>query len=154
MEELRVRYQDLYHTGVVVADMADAQKELSDVLGVTWGPQGKFEAPVLLEDGPGEMTFEWAYTAEGPHLLELVTAIPGTLWSVSPPGYAHHTGYWCDDVAGVSAALSAKGLPLVATVGTDQVDGPATAVYHRGRSGLYIELVDRTYREVLFGSGQ
>jgi hypothetical protein len=154
MEELRVRYEDLYHTGIVVADMADAQKELSDVLGVTWGPQGKLEAPVLLEDGPREMTFEYAYTAEGPHHLELVTVIPGTLWSLSPPGHAHHTGYWCDDVAGVSAALSAKGLPLLAKVGTDQADAPAMVVYHRGRSGLYIELVDRIYRESLFGPGQ
>jgi len=154
MEELRVRYEDLYHTGIVVEDMTGAQEELSDALGVTWGPQGTSDQAVFLEDGPGSVTFEFAYTAEGPHHLELVTAIPGTLWTVTAPGHAHHTGYWCDDVSGVSAALSAKGIPLVAKVGTDQADAPSMVVYHRARSGLYIELVARAARAMLFGDDQ
>ena len=154
MEQPGLRYEDLYHTGIVVEDMAAAQKELSDALGVTWGAQGTSEQPVLLEDGLRRITFEFAYTEQGPHHLELVTAIPGTLWTVGPPGHAHHTGYWCDDVAGASAALSAKGLPLVAMVGTDQPDVPATVVYHRARTGLYIELVDRAHRTLLFGDAQ
>jgi hypothetical protein len=152
MTSPKLRFEDLYHTGIVVDDMVAAQAELSDVLGVSWGPQGTSEQPVWLVDGPRTVCFEYAYTSEGPHHLELVTTIPGTLWTVGSPGHAHHTGYWCDDVAGVSAGLEASGLPVVAKVGTDRPTGPAGVVYHRARSGLYVELVDRAVRAQLFGT--
>jgi hypothetical protein len=53
----------------------------------------------------------------------------------------------------MSAALAARGLPLAARVGTGQQDGPVPIVMHRAPSGLYVELVDRSLREVLFGPG-
>ena len=146
-----VDFADLYHTGIVVDDFDGAKEELSAVHGVTWGAQGTVEVPCLLADGPRLVTFTYAYTVEGPHHLELVRAIPGTLWTVGAPGQAHHLGYWCDDVAGTSAALTAKGLPRVAKVGADEEDTPAGVIYHQARTGAYIELVDRASRAFLFG---
>src|SRR5438067_13926869 len=67
-----VRHADLYHTGIVVDDIEAAKDELSVALGVTWGPEGSSERAVLLADGPRTMTFTFAYSAEGPHRLELV----------------------------------------------------------------------------------
>lgn len=49
------------------------------------------------------------------------------------------------------AALAARGLPLAARVGTGQPAGPAPVVMHRAPSGLYVELVDRSLREMLSG---
>ena len=48
--------------------------------------------------------------------------------------------------------MEARGVPRVAKVGTDEPDAPARVVYHRARSGLYIELVDRASRALLFGT--
>ena len=139
-------HADLYHTGIVVHDLEKAKAEMSEQLGITWGVQGTSEQPVVLESGPVTLTFGFAYSERGPHRIELVQAIPGTLWEVPRPGSAHHLGYWCDDIPAMSAALAARGLPLAARVG-----GPAPIVMHRAPSGLYIELVDRSLREMLFG---
>jgi hypothetical protein len=144
-------HADLYHTGIVVHDLELAKAEMSEQLGVIWGVQGESEQPVVLESGPATLTFGFAYSAQGPHRIELVQAIPGTLWEVPRPGSAHHLGYWSDDVPAMSAALAARGLPLAARVGTGQSDGPAPIVMHRAPSGLYVELVDRSLREMLFG---
>ena len=80
--------------------------------------QGESEQPVVLEGGPARLTFGFAYSIQDPHRIELVQAIPGTLWEVPRPGGAHHLGYWSDDVPAMSAALAARGLPLAARVGT------------------------------------
>ena len=144
-------HADLYHTGIVVHDLEKAKAEMSEQLGLTWGVQGESEQPVVLESGPARLTFGFAYSAQGPHRIELVQTIPGTLWEVPRPGSAHHLGYWSDDVPAMSAALAARGLPLAARVGTGQPDVPAPIVMHRAPSGLYIELVDRSLREMLFG---
>jgi hypothetical protein len=138
-------HADLYHTGIVVHDLERAKAEMSEQLGITWGVQGTSEQPVVLEGCPATLTFGFAYSAQGPHRIELVQAIPGTLWEVPRPGSAHHLGYWCDDVPAMSAALAARGLPLAA-----RIDGPAPIVMHRAASGLYVELVGRSLREMLF----
>lgn len=145
-------HRDLFHTGIVVDDVELAKEELSATLGVTWGAGGSSATPVVLVDGPRTMEFTYAYTNEGPHRLELVAARPGTLWTVTAPGAAHHLGYWSDDVTAASAALEAQGLPRVATVGTLDVGAGAAIVLHQARTGLYVEVVDRTYEAALFGS--
>lgn len=141
----------LYHTGIVVDDVDRAMVEYSDIMGVTWGPEGEAEVPVWLPEGPRTMSFRYAYTAEGPHRLELVRPTPGTLWTVTGPGHAHHLGYWCDDVPKTSAELSRRGHPLAAKVGVSDLDADADIVMHRAPSGVLIELVNSANRKLTFG---
>ena len=68
----------------------------------------------------------------------------------------YHTGIVVHDLEKAKAEMSEQlgltwGLPLAARVGTGQPDVPAPIVMHRAPSGLYIELVDRSLREMLFG---
>jgi Glyoxalase/Bleomycin resistance protein/Dioxygenase superfamily len=146
-----IKFSDLYHTGIVVEDVDAAKAEYSDLTGVTWGPEGEVDMPVCLPGGPTTVSFRFAYTTQGPHHLELVRQIPGTLWTVSGPGQAHHLGYWCDDVAGASAELTRRGLPLCAKIGVDDPDAAAPFVIHQTRTGAYVELVDAAMRPVIFG---
>ena len=117
-----------------------------------WGVQGESEQPVVLDSGPARLTFGFAYSAQGPHRIELVQAIPGTLWEVPRPGGAHHLGYWSDDVRPCprrsphAACRSPPGSEPASRTGA-----PALIVMHRAPSGLYVELVDRSLREMLFG---
>jgi hypothetical protein len=76
------------------------------------------------------------------------------LWTVAGPGHAHHIGYWSDDVGAASAALSARGAPRVATMGTHDEAAPPMAVIHQAQSGLYIEILARSLRTVIFGEDQ
>jgi hypothetical protein len=147
-----LRHEDLYHTGIVVRDLDAAKGELHATLGVAWRDPIRYELPVLLEDGTRNVDFHAVYSVEGPHYLELVQAIEDTLWSTSGPGQAHHLGYWTDDVAGTSRALERAGAPRVAAIGTDTPEQPGFAAYHRGPSGLYVEVVDIVGREWLLGA--
>ncbi len=139
---------ELYHTGFVVDDLAAAQAELGPLLGVTWltgGGTVQIDTP----DGASVVETRYALSAEGPHHLELVQAVPGTLYVAAGPTAAHHLGYWVDDVAAASAALEASGLPMAASVGMAGGRRPMAA-YHRTAGGLFVELVARSMRKVLF----
>ena len=142
-----VDHADLFHTGIVVDDLASAMEELGAILGVAWNTGG---AEVRLTDAAGVRTVRTAYalSTAGPHHVELVQSIPGTLWSVVAPGHAHHLGYWVDDVPTAAAELERLGSEQIASVAVK--DGrPPICTYHRSPSGLYLEIVDRRMRSVL-----
>ncbi len=83
--------------------------------------------------------------------MELVGAVPDTLWTVSGIGHAHHFGYRCDDVPKVSAELAARGVPLCGKVGVDEAEADAPMVPHQAKTGVFIELVNSESRAVMFG---
>ena len=142
-----VKHADLFHTGIVVDDLSSAKEELGAALGLTWRDGG---AEVRLTGATGVRTVQTAYalSTTGPHHVELVQSIPDTLWSVTAPGHAHHLGYWVDDVPSAAVELARLGSEQVASVAMK--DGrPPLCAYHRLRSGLFLEIVDRRMRPVL-----
>jgi hypothetical protein len=146
---------DLFHTGIIVENLASTKDELSSLLGVKWGTQFENDVPIVLADGPKVLKFTFVFSLQGPHFIELIASIEGTLWTVTPPGHAHHLGYWSDDVPATSAALTARGAPMVANLGADDAQAPPTmGVYHQARNGLYIEVLDRSMQEMLLGTSQ
>jgi hypothetical protein len=68
---------------------------------------------------------------------------------VAAPGHAHHLGYWVDDVAAASDALIETGSERVVTI-TIKDGRPPMCAYHRSSSGLFVEIVDRALKPVLF----
>jgi hypothetical protein len=147
-------HADLWHTGIVVDDLAAATSELGEQLGVQW-KRGGAEVVLLADTADGVISSivrtAYVLSVEGPHHIEVMQSIPGTLWQVSAPGRAHHIGYWVDDVAAVSAALAARGSPRVAAVALAE-EGDAMCAYHRSASGLYFEIVDRRFHRALLGA--
>ena len=150
MSTTPINFGDLYHTGIVVSDVDRAKVEYSDLFGVTWGLEGEAEMPVWLPSGARVVNFNFAYTNEGPHRLELVQAIDDSLWSASGVGQAHHVGYWCADVTATSAELERRGVPLAAKIGVDSKEAESMFVMHRMNSGAYLELVSAAVREHMF----
>ena len=56
-------HADLYHTGIVVHDLAKAKAEVSEHLGLTWGVQGESEqpdapAPIVMHRAPSGLYVE------------------------------------------------------------------------------------------------
>jgi Glyoxalase/Bleomycin resistance protein/Dioxygenase superfamily len=142
-----LRHADLFHTGIVVDDLATAKSELAVALGVTWR-EGGAAVRMLTDDGACTVRTAYALSREGPHHIELVQSIEGTLWTATAPGHAHHLGYWADDLAATSAALVRFGYERLASVAMAD-DAPPMCVYHLARSGLCIEVVDLAMRPVL-----
>jgi len=147
-EQSVLRHEDLFHTGIVVDDLAAAQDELGASLGVTWS-EGGGEVRLLTRDGARTVRTAYALSREGPHHIELCQSVEGTHWTVTAPGAAHHLGYWTNDVATTSAALLQRGMPVVAGISFGDDDAPVCA-YHQAQNGLYVEIVAHSLRRILF----
>jgi hypothetical protein len=135
---------DHFHIGIVVDDVETAMAELAGQLGTAWRPVQEAEVPML--DGEGlvaTVPMCFTYSAGGPPAVELVRTVPGTVFTAEA-GAVHHVGYWVDDLPAASAALSAGGWPLVATMAGGPDGGPSRFALHATGVGPLVELVDRT----------
>lgn len=131
---------DLFHLGIVTEDMDATMATLSAVLGYEW--TGEMGAPitVTLPTGDAVLELRCAYSITVPR-LEVVRAIPGTLWEPAPGSGIHHVGYWSDDVAADAAGLEKQGYVLEAS--RSGSDGVPFFTFHRSESGFRVELVTR-----------
>src|SRR6266550_3512384 len=82
-----LRHADLFHTGIIVDDLAAATEECGDALGLTWH-EGGAEVRLLTADGARTVRTAYAMSKEGPHHVELGQSIEGTLWVAAAPGHA------------------------------------------------------------------
>lgn len=134
--------EDLYHTGIVVADLEAALAAMTELGGYRWTPV--MESPFMVWTPAGEQTvpFRCAYSVDKPH-LELVQQVPGTVWTAVPGNAAHHIGYFVDDLAAASQAMTDAGRPVEAC-GVVEGRYPSVFAYHKGADGIRIEVVDRS----------
>ncbi|MET7680480.1 VOC family protein [Streptomyces sp. NPDC005423] len=131
---------DLYHTGIVVPDLAAGKSALTGIAGYRWTDTLAVELPVRLADGERTLCLRFAYSLDAPH-VELVQEIPGTPWTATPHAATHHLGYFCDDVPATAKRLQEAGFALEACA---VVDGsPAVFAYLLDPAGVRIEIVDR-----------
>jgi hypothetical protein len=143
-----LKHDDLFHTGIVVDDLQAAKEEFGRLLGVTWLEGG---GKVAMETAAGRspIVTKYAVSAEGPHHVELVQSVPGTLYTTDGSHRAHHVGYWVDDVPIASQALAQNGLTNVVLISFGGGRPPITA-YHEAGDGFWIELVARSMKPLLF----
>jgi hypothetical protein len=135
---------DHFHIGFAVADLDEAMDEFGRVLGLTW--RQIMSASLELVDGAGNagpVTSRFVYSAGGPPAIELVQAVPGTIFEPTGNPF-HHIGYWADDLATQSDHLVERGCPLVGTIAGP--DGrPSRFAMHGTAWGFNVELVDRWF---------
>jgi catechol 2,3-dioxygenase-like lactoylglutathione lyase family enzyme len=136
-----VKAADLFHTGVVVHDLDRALAELSALFGYDWCEEIHVDQPVQTPDGDTSVEFRFRYSRSTPR-LEVIEQRPGTLWVPVAGSGIHHLGYWSDDVAADSAAMTAAGYTFEAA-GTGPDGGPSWS-YYRSPDGPRIELVSRS----------
>jgi hypothetical protein len=96
--------------------------------------------PVTLPTGTTTLDMRLTYSRSTPR-LEIIAAVPGTLWTPASDSGIHHLGYWSSDVATDAATLERGGLVREAA-GTGP-DGSVRWTYHRAPSGPRIELMSR-----------
>ncbi len=147
---------ELFKTGLLVADLERAMRDLSRWLGVAWRPVQ--QAPLTLETPGGreEVALRFSYTTSGPPFLELLEAQPRGYYALAQGEQIHHVGRWVGDLAAASAELARQGLAREAAgVGPDGAV-PALFAFHRGAHGVRVELVDSAMRagfEAWLGGG-
>jgi hypothetical protein len=133
-----VKAQDQYHVGIVVDDLDATLQRLTDTAGYRWCDQYAGDQEVTTPDGEITIPLRFAYSVDEPR-LEIIEAVPGTLWVPADSGL-HHLGYWSDDVAGDTAALVERGYRVDAEA---MLDDLALWTYCSAPGGPRIELVNR-----------
>ena len=112
---------------------------MTDSAGYSWTRPVEAGLTVTTGDGDLEVPFRFVYSTENPH-LELIEAVPGTLWTAGPAGAAHHLGYWVDDLQAAARDLESAGYRIEARPAGDTL---TTFAYLVDPEGVRIELVDR-----------
>ena len=130
---------DNYHVGLVVSDMNSATARLTAASGYTWTKPVEASLSVTSAGGAVEVPFTFVYSIEAPH-LEVIQEVPGTIWTASTTGAAHHLGYWVDDLTMVAEGLEQAGFVLEARPTGDEL---STFAYYLDPTGVRIEIVDR-----------
>ncbi len=138
-----------FHVGIVVPDLPAAQVELSEQLGVTWGPTLHLDS-VAYRDAAGndvELPTTMCYSTDDPH-LELIEEVPGSLWVCNESSNLHHIGVWSEDLEVDGARLAGSGCPLQ-LCGRAGDQAPVSFSYHRNGLGVRIEIVGSGLREAM-----
>ncbi len=135
-----------FKTGLVVADLERAMRDLRAALGLEWTPVQRSELTLALADGSREsVELGFAYsTGPGPY-LELLEAQPAGYYVARPGQELHHVGFWADDLEAASLELVARGMRLEAA-GVRDGHTPAIFAFHVSPHGLRVELVDSRMR--------
>jgi catechol 2,3-dioxygenase-like lactoylglutathione lyase family enzyme len=130
---------DLYHVGLVVADIESAAAQLTAAAGYQWTKPVEYTLSVTTADGDADVPFAFVYSLQAPH-LELVQEVPGTIWTATADRAAHHLGYWVDDIAAAASRLEAVGYRQEARPAGETA---STFAYYLDPAGVRIEIVDR-----------
>jgi hypothetical protein len=135
----------MYHVGIVVPELEEGQAHFSELFGLRWAPI--IETPTAIRSGDGDVStvdLRLVYSVDAPH-VELIEAVPGSIWSLNPHSNIHHIGFWSDDLAGDWSRLHGGGCP-VEVMGDSGSGDPLIWTYHHDRLGVRVELVDALIR--------
>ena len=133
-----------HHLGIVVPDIEAAMRAMEAVTGEWFLPaMSAGGVPVRTGSARSRVNLKVAFSVAGPMHIELLEAVPGTIWEPRPLAYLHHTGYWIarDRLAAASHALDTAGMPREACRWDDSGE-PVGWAYHSWPTGGRIELVE------------
>ncbi len=148
-----MNYDDLFHIGIIVPDMAQGMAEIAKRFGVTFPrPPGTSEVIVRTAAGEAKVGVQAVYTAEGPPYLELIEGVAGTVWEAGEGSRIHHLGAFVDDIEDEVQRLTAEGAELEATL--DIRGGLLAVSYVNSALGVRQELLPATMREGMMANLQ
>lgn len=135
-----MRVEDQFHLGIVAENFEATRATLTSVFGYEWGPEVGGPITVTLPTGEAVLNLRCAFSVTVPR-LELVRAIPNTLWEPATGAGLHHVGFFSDDVAKDAAELTDAGYLTEAT--RLNPDGTPFFTFQRSQTGFRVELVSR-----------
>jgi catechol 2,3-dioxygenase-like lactoylglutathione lyase family enzyme len=131
---------ELFHTGIVVPDLAAAAEHLSTIGGYTWTKPIEGPVPIRTTAGTQTVDLRFMYSMDAPH-LELIEQVPGTPWMPAPGNAIHHLGYFTDDFDATATALASAGFTLE-MCHTSDGERPSLFAYFRSPDAVRVEVVD------------
>jgi catechol 2,3-dioxygenase-like lactoylglutathione lyase family enzyme len=127
----------LSHVGVIVSNLEEGRARLGELLDVEWGPISEARVPAGA-DRDEHVTLRVCFSTDSPG-IELLEAVPGTVWTCNEFSNLHHISFFVDSVLDESRRLDAAAFPVEYVIGSG--DGDTTLAYHRDVLGVRVELV-------------
>lgn len=139
----------IFHTGIAVSDMAQAQAFYARTLGVEWAPVHHYRPLPLWIAGQGwrDVEMDAVYSRHGPHRIELIAGTSGSFYDPALMRTPTHTGVWVDSVGDEVDRLTALGWEVVAAKGSPEERHGNMAYVTAG--GVVLELVGRELEPML-----
>lgn len=141
-------YENLYHMGIVIPELAPAMSEMSDQLGLTWAPPRAFPVNVHEEGELRAYDVLATYSTQGPPYFELIEAIGEGVWSPAMAGGLHHIGVLAADPLAEIARLEEAGYQIEVQAVSPEgiVTGPT---YLLNRYGVRVEVNGEAARDMV-----
>ncbi|MCY4390864.1 MAG: VOC family protein [Chloroflexi bacterium] len=142
-------YENLYHMGIVVPELAPAMSEMSEQMGLTWAPARAFPVNIHEDGELRSYNVLATYSREGPPYFELIEAIGESVWSPAmADGGLHHIGVLAADPLAEIARLEAAGFEVEVQAVTR--DGVVTGpTYLVNRFGVRVEVNGEAARDMV-----
>lgn len=133
----------VFHTGIVVPDLETARHDLGRRLEVPFTDIASGPLDCQTPDGPLSVDLRFCYSTRGAH-VELIQAVPGTVWDLARPPGGLHLGVWSDDPTAEADDLDAAGWTREVWATDDA--GDMLFSYHRTPYRLLLEVVNSNLR--------
>jgi len=141
-----VKFEDVFHIGIIVPNMEAGMEEIASRFGVTWPrPPGSAEVLARTKEGTGPLSSRFVYSAEGPPWFELIEAVPGTVWAAQASNI-HHIGAFVDDMDAEIERLIAEGNELEMETIDDQGNRVSVS-YINSDLNVRLEILPAAMRE-------
>jgi len=135
---------NLFHIGVVAADIDEAMPRMTRDLGLIWRGGGIRQTVTVLHGQERPLAMRIAFSAQGPPHVELIQAVPDTPWEAASAGI-HHLCYWSETPEADGEALIRQGSQRI--LGRPGGD----ANYYEAQGGFYIEIISTRLRDKMIG---
>ena len=135
-----------YHIGIMSHDPAATMDALTKASGYVWAEEIGGPVTVELPDGETVIELKAWYSVTEPR-LEVVQAIPDSVWTPVADSDIHHFGYWVEDVVKTCAGLEEQGYEI--EVLGKRPGGPAYWAYLRKPSLPRVEVVSSALRPMM-----
>lgn len=141
-----IRYEDIHHIAFVAADLQQGMEEVGEVYGVEWTTPRHLELPVRDSRGDRNLKLSVVYSRQGPLFLEILQAVPDSVWALTPGSHLHHIGVHVDDVNAEIERLEGLGQAIEAA-GVDPDGKLGSWAYLSSPQALRVEIMDISGRE-------
>jgi methylmalonyl-CoA/ethylmalonyl-CoA epimerase len=135
----------VFHVGLIVEDLDGAVAQYSAALGYQFAERREIRVPLFLDGTRRTAEVTATYSLDGPPHLELIAMQSGRISDAAAVGLHNHVGVWSPDVPGAMTRLEQAGMPGR----VHDRRSPTQVSYHQTASGVWIELVDLSMRQMI-----
>ena len=135
-----IEYDGIFHMGIIVPEIHRGIEDLSRRFGATFPEPREAQVTVRYQGKESKVPVKFVYSRQGPPYIEIIQAVPGTVWEANAGSRIHHIGVFCDDIEDEIAKLQSEGYAYeAASLGPDgSMQG---AQYINNDLGVRLELI-------------